>query len=214
MQSLQRNALLVGATGLVGGYCLKRLLTDDTFSQVTVLTRRSLAQNRPKLIEVIVDFDRLAEYGENIRADTVFCCLGTTLKTAGSQQAFARVDHDYVVELARLSAQQGVGQFLLISAIGADPGSRIFYNRVKGLTEEAVKVLPFRTVHILRPSLLLGPRREWRPAEAVSQRILPLFSGLLQGPLRKYRPVQAETVAAKMVELAKTDRPGIHVDYF
>lgn len=208
------RVLLVGATGLIGGHCLTRLLADKNFSQVTVFTRRALEQPHPKLTVYMIDFDHLKDYAGLIDADVVLCCLGTTHRIAGSPEAFAKVDHIYVAELARLAAARGVTRFLLVSAIGADPASPVFYNRLKGRAEAAVSEQPFKAVHILRPSLLLGERHEPRPLEDWSKQLAPLWSLFLWGPLSHYRPVPAETVAARMIELAKSPEEGIHFHYF
>ena len=206
--------LLAGATGLVGGHCLSALLADAAFSQITVFSRRPLAQTDPKLAVQVLDFDRLSDYAGLIQADAVLCCLGTTHRAAGSPEAFAKVDHIYVAELARLAVARGAQRFVLVSAVGADPGSPVFYNRIKGRAEAALSELPFKTVHILRPSLLLGERWESRPVEAWGKQFAPLWSWMLWGPFGRYRPVSAETVAACMVELAKSDAEGVHIHYF
>lgn len=208
------RALLAGATGLVGGHCLNALLEDPDFSAVTVLARQPLERVAPKLTARLVDFDRLGDIAEAFDVDVVLCCLGTTHRIAGSPEAFARVDHIYVAELARLAAARGARCFVLVSAVGADPGSPVFYQRVKGRAESAVSELPFRAVHILRPSLLLGQRRQPRPAEDWSKQFVPLWSWMLWGPLSHYRPVPAKTVAARMVELAKGDQQGVHIHHF
>ncbi|MDG4552424.1 MAG: NAD(P)H-binding protein [Candidatus Contendobacter sp.] len=208
------RVLLAGATGLVGGYCLAQLLADEDIGPVTVFARRPLARTDPKLTAHVVDFDHLDDHAEAIHADVALCCLGTTHRVAGSPEAFAKVDHIYVAELARLAAARGVLRFVLVSAVGADPGSPVFYNRIKGRAEAAVSELPFKAVHVLRPSLLLGERLEPRPAEDWSKSLAPLWSLLLWGSFSRYRPVAAEIVAARMVELAKSDREGVHVHYF
>ena len=208
------RVLLVGATGLVGGHCLSQLLADDDIGQVTIFARHPLEQTHPKLTVHLVDFDQLRDHAGAIDADAVLCCLGTTHRSAGSPEAFAKVDHIYVAELARLAAAHGVPRFVLVSAVGADPSSPVFYNRVKGRAEAAVSELPFKTVHLLRPSLLLGEHREARPVEDWSQRLAPLWTPFLWGPFSRYRPVPAETVAAKMVELAKNDQEGVHIHHF
>lgn len=209
------RALLVGATGLVGGHCLGELLYDKDFSAVTVLTRRPLAWVPSKLtVHVVTDFDHLHDYAETFKVDVVLCCLGTTHRAAGSPEAFAKVDHIYVAELARLAVARGAQRFVLVSTAGADPSSPVFYNRVKGRAEAAVSELPFKAVHILRPSLLLGKRWEARTAEDWGKRFAPLWSWFLWGPFARYRPVPAETVAARMVELGKSDQEGVHIHYF
>lgn len=208
------RALLVGATGLVGGHCLDELLRDNDFSAVTVLTRRSLEQISPKLTVHVADFDHLRDYVEAFKVDVVLCCLGTTHRVAGSPEAFAKVDHIYVAELARLTVTRGAQRFVMVSAVGADPGSPVFYNRVKGRAEAAVSELPFKAVHIVRPSLLLGQRGQPRVAEDWGKQFAPLWSWFLWGPLSHYRPVLAEAVAARMVELAKSDQKGVHIHHF
>ncbi|MDS4025392.1 MAG: NAD(P)H-binding protein [Candidatus Contendobacter sp.] len=208
------RVLLAGATGLVGGHCLTQLLADEGIDQVTVFARRALEQAHPKLTLHVVNFDRLGNYAEAINADAALCCLGTTQRAAGSPEAFAKVDHIYVAELARLAIARGVPRFVLVSAVGADPSSPVFYNRIKGRAETAVSELPFKAVHILRPSLLLGERREPRAVEDWSRSLAPLWSSLLWGPFRRYRPIAAETVAARMVALAKSDQEGVRIHHF
>jgi len=197
-------AVLLGATGLVGGHCLELLLGDPEYGRVTVLGRRASGRAHPRLEERTGDVDRLlGEHPSAFEGADVFCCLGTTIRAAGSREAFRRVDHDLPVHAARVASGAGARHFLLVSAAGADAGSRVFYNRVKGETEAAVGALSFHGVALLRPSLLLGDRVERRPAEALAQRVAPLLSPLLRGPLRKYRAIHAATVAAALVRLAK-----------
>src|SRR5215218_129038 len=167
-----RTALVLGATGLVGGLCLDLLLEDPAWSRVTVVARRSSGRTHPRLAEVVADFERLEEHAEAFAVDAVFCCLGTTIRKAGSREAFLRVDHDYPVAAARLASARGARRFLLVTALGADAGSRVFYNRVKGEVERDVSALPFEGVALLRPSLILGERAGRRPAEAAAQVVM------------------------------------------
>jgi uncharacterized protein YbjT (DUF2867 family) len=206
-----RSALLLGATGLVGGHVLDLLLEDPAYGSVVTLGRRAAPREHPRLRQETVDFSRLHNVSDRIRAQDVFCCLGTTIRAAGSREAFRRVDLDYPRAAAEAAARNGAERFLLVSAMGADPDSSIFYNRVKGEAEEAVRTLPFQEVVILRPSLLLGERAEHRPGEALAQRLAPKLAWLLAGPLRKYRPVEARAVAAAMVRLAKAGGRGVRV---
>ncbi|HEX8276571.1 MAG TPA: NAD(P)H-binding protein [Longimicrobiaceae bacterium] len=206
-----RSALLLGATGLVGGHVLDLLLDDPAYGGVRVLGRRPVPREHPKLRQETVDFDRLRDFAGAVRAQDVFCCLGTTIRAAGSREAFRRVDLDYPRAVAEAAARNGAERFLLVSAMGADAGSSIFYNRVKGEAEDAVRTLPFQEVVILRPSLLLGERAESRPGEALAQRVMPRLTPLMLGPLRKYRPVQAAAVARAMVRLAKGGGRGVRV---
>jgi len=207
----RRTALLVGATGLVGGHCLRQLLADDAWSQVVVLARRRLAASHPKLVARLVDFDRLGQLSGFPRVTDVFCALGTTIAKAGSQPEFFKVDFTYVVETARLAAVSGARQFLLVSAVGADRSSNIFYSRVKGETEEAVRKLPLPGIQIFRPSILAGERSESRPFERVGLAAFSAVSFAMVGPLRRYRPVAAEDVARAMLEVARREIPGVNV---
>ena len=206
-----RTALLLGATGLVGRHCLDRLLETDTYGVVVTLGRRALERAHPRLAHHIVDFDRLDEHAALLAADDVFCCLGTTIKQAGSDDAFRRVDFTYVVEAARLARAQGATQFLLVSALGADSRSRLFYPRIKGEAEDAVRALGFERVALVRPSLLLGERATPRTGERVAERVLGFFSFALRGPLAKYRPIAAETVARALVNIAIARPGGVRV---
>ncbi len=149
------RVLLAGATGLVGGHCLSALLADDAFSQVTVFSRRPLTQTHPKLTVQILDFERLRDYTGLVQTDAVLCCLGTTHRAAGSPEAFAKVDHIYVAELARLAAARGASRFILVSAVGADPASPVFYHRVKGRAEARSASC------ILKPFTCCVPRCCW-----------------------------------------------------
>lgn len=202
-----RHALLAGASGLVGDRCLARLLDHPAYDRVTVLSRRPLARSHAKLYVELVDFDGLPSLRE--RCDDVFCCLGTTIRKAGSQEAFRRVDHDYPLALARIGMAAGARQFLLVSALGADAKSSVFYSRVKGETERDVAATGLSKAIFMRPSILLGERHEQRPGEKAGIFAGRLIAPLLLGPLRKYRPIQADDVAAAMLYAANHDvHPG------
>jgi uncharacterized protein YbjT (DUF2867 family) len=207
----KRAALLVGATGLVGGHCLNYLLKDDKYHQIVALTRRNLDFRNPKLEQYIVDFDRLENYTDQIKADDIFCCLGTTIKKAGSQEAFRHVDYHYPLQIAKLAVKNGARQFLLISSLGANKDSKIFYNRVKGEIEAAIREIPFYGIQIFRPSLLVGERAESRMGEKAGEFVLKMLKPVIIGNWKKYRAITAENVAKAMVEIAKTDLKGIHI---
>jgi uncharacterized protein YbjT (DUF2867 family) len=206
-----RTALVLGATGLVGGYCLDLLLADAAYARVVAPVRRPLARTHPRLHAPVVDFHRLEQHADVFAVDEVHACLGTTLRKAGSREAFLRVDHDYPLMAGRLAADQGARRYLLVSATGASERSPFFYSRVKGRLEAAVSALSFRTVVALRPSLLLGERDDHRPGEALAQKILPRLHPLLVGPLRRYRAVHGRIVACAMVRLAAENAPGMRV---
>jgi uncharacterized protein YbjT (DUF2867 family) len=207
----QRTALVVGATGLVGGHCLNYLLKDDKYHRIVTLTRRNLILENPKLVQHTIDFDRLENNTDHIKADDIFCCLGTTIKKAGSQEAFRRVDYHYPLQIAKLAIKNGVRQFLLISSLGANKKSKIFYNRVKGEIEAAIREIPFYGIQIFRPSLLVGERAETRTGEKVGEFFLKMVKPVLIGNWKKYRAITAVNVAKAMVEIAKTDLKGTHI---
>ena len=215
MTSKQRSVVLVGATGLVGGECLRLLLADPFFTRVVVLARRPLPRvsfgpapggflDSPKLAAHVVDFGHPDAHAELLAADQLICALGTTIGQAGSKERFRAVDYGIPLALAKLAAERGVRHFLLVSSLGADATSRVFYNQVKGELEEALSALPLRGLSILRPSLLLGDRREFRLGEFIAKR----FAFLVPG---KYAPIQARDVAAALVRLAAEDAPGRRV---
>ena len=206
-----RSALLVGANGLVGGHLLQLLLGDDAYNQVTVLVRKPLAFRHSKLQEYVADFDQLDKYNDALRAHDAFCCLGTTIKVAGSQEAFRKVDFTYVVQTAALALKNGAEQFLMVSSLGADTSSRVFYSRVKGEVEGAVSKLPFKALQIFRPSFLLGDRRESRRGEKIAIALMKSLSFALAGSLRKYRAIHALTVANAMLSVAKQQNTGVAI---
>ncbi|MGH7519844.1 MAG: oxidoreductase, partial [Gemmatimonadales bacterium] len=172
---------------------------------------RTTSQRHDKLEQRLVDLGAIETSADLPHADDVFCCLGTTIKQAGSQQAFRRVDYDFVDGLARAGVRVGATQFLLVSAIGADPESRVFYSRVKGEAEAAVRKLPYRALQIFRPSLLLGERAQFRLGERIAMVGAPLLQLFLVSRLRRYRPIQASDVARAMVRVARDAPRGPNV---
>jgi uncharacterized protein YbjT (DUF2867 family) len=208
---MARSAVIAGATGLVGRLLLERLARDARYGEIRVLGRRAPSPLPAKARFIQTDFSDLAT--APLGADDVFCCLGTTIRAAGSQAAFERVDFHMVVDLARAARQAGARRFFAVSAVGASERAAAFYSRVKGRMEHAVRALPFEAVHIVRPSLLLGDRAERRPAEKIGQAFAPLVSPLLRGPLAKYRAVPAADVADALVTLAHGAATGAHVHH-
>ncbi|MEE4111793.1 MAG: oxidoreductase [Desulfobacteraceae bacterium] len=206
----KKTVLLVGATGLVGSHILSRLLENETWGRVIALTRSAIpdADALSTLDNRIVDFGRPDEWQDQVAADQTICALGTTIKKAGSREAFRRVDFEYPLMIAQAALNAGCRHFLLVSAMGADANSPVFYNRIKGELEAAVLGLGFTGVSIFRPSLLLGDRREFRPAEAVGQ-VLSRWLGFAIP--KRYRPVHARTLAAAVVRVAATDVSGNRV---
>jgi uncharacterized protein YbjT (DUF2867 family) len=170
----QKTALLLGGSGLTGRHCLNYLLNDEHYNQVVTLVRRPLAVEHPKLIQHQVNFNQLKDCFTKIQTNDVYCCLGTTIKKAGSKKAFYEVDFIYPTEIAKLSIANGAEQFLLVSALGANPRSSIFYNRVKGEVEQAIAQYGFQSYCVFRPSLLLGKRSERRTTEKIGGKIIAL----------------------------------------
>lgn len=209
----QRTALIAGATGLVGWHLLNLLLSDPYYSKVWVLTRRKLSLDNPKLEQLVLDnFDALPMLESFPEVQDVYCCLGTTMKKAGSKEAFRKVDYTYPFELAKVAAARGASQYLLVTAMGANKGSLFFYNRVKGEVEETVsKISQYKSIHVFRPSLLLGHRKEDRLGEGLMQKITRIIRPLMVGPLRKYRPIQGHVVAEGMLAAAKSEERGVTV---
>jgi uncharacterized protein YbjT (DUF2867 family) len=201
-------ALIAGTTGLVGSLLLEELLISDAYDQVIALSRKPLARSHPKLVNRVVDFDNLAAHAPELKADDVFCCLGTTIRQAGSQEAFRKVDHDYPLVLARITKQQGARQFLLVTAMGSDKSSSIFYNRVKGEVEEAIGQVGFEAYHIFQPSMLLGERTEQRAGESVGKKVMVALDFLIP---KKYKAIEAVRVARGMHSVARKHQAGRHI---
>ncbi|ROQ47315.1 putative NAD(P)-binding protein [Marinobacter sp. 3-2] len=196
------RVMLLGATGLTGGKVLQGLLGREEVTQVVALVRHKLPTLHDKLAQHEVDFDRLEDHAELFDVDVIICCLGTTIKKAGSQDQFRKVDLGYPMKAGELGRSRGVRAFILMSAIGASSSSTIFYNRVKGELEDALRDLDYPYLSIYHPSLLLGDRKEQRTAEALGIKAMPLVNRLLIGPLDKYRGIEAQTVASAMVNEA------------
>ncbi|GAA0359629.1 oxidoreductase [Bacillus horti] len=204
----KKSALLLGASGLVGEQLLQLFLNHDKYDRVVILVRRAIEYSHPKLEEVVVDFDRLADYKPLFAVDDIFCCLGTTIKVAGSREAMYQIDVGYPLQAARLAYEMGASQYLIVSSIGANANSRTWYLRMKGELEEALKQVGFSALHIFQPSLLLGDRKEHRPGESFATKLYTLFSFLLIGRLSKYKGIEAKTVAKAMYDRAQQSSSG------
>ena len=200
-----RTVLVLGATGLVGRALVTLLLREPSVLSVVALVRRSAELPRDsKLRAATVDFEQLDQHTGAFRVDHIFCALGSTIRQAGTQEQFRRVDHDYPVAAAELALRQGATHYLLVSALGANSSSRVFYNRVKGDTERDISRMGYQSVTIARPSLLVGARAEPRLGERVGQ-----FLGFLAPP--SIRPISATDVAAALTLSARASRPGVQI---
>ena len=205
------TAIVTGATGLIGNLLVQALLNDPAFDRVRAIVRKPLLLQHPRLENAVVDFDDDAMLTAALKGDVLFCCIGTTIKKAGSQAAFTAVDYGIPVKTGGIALRNGVRQYHLVSAVGANANASNFYLRTKGQTEEALIQMGFPALFIYRPSLLLGNRKEVRFAEQVGQLFQPALNFMLKGRLRKYRPVKAETVALTMLANAKNQEAGVKV---
>ena len=204
MAETPHSVVILGATGLVGSECVRQFAVSPRFGRVVALARRPLATTPPRVETHVIDFERLDDAAEHFRVSHIVCALGTTIKQAGSQERFRRVDHDYPVAAARLGIQEGAHHFLLVSALGANRQSRVFYSRVKGEVEDVIRALPYRSVTIVRPSLLLGERAELRLGEQIGK----LFAGVVP---KRCKPVEGSAVASTVLRAAVEDRPGVRI---
>ncbi len=211
--TVDKTALIVGGTGLVGSHCLRVLVQQAAYGRIVALLRRPAPLEDPRLSQRIVDFDRL-DGSEFDGATDVFCALGTTIAKAGSEEAFHKIDYGYPITVARLAEKAGVKQFVLVSSVGADPRSTSFYLRVKGELEQELSAASFRSLHVLRPSLLLGERGEARKGEAIGAAAAQTLRFTMKGGLRRYRPIDAKTVGGAMVAAALQGNPGRHVYHY
>jgi uncharacterized protein YbjT (DUF2867 family) len=200
----KKTAILFGATGLIGGHVLKILQQDDRYSQIIVFTRSDPETKYDKAEYIITGLDDLDIYEDKLNGDEVFCCLGTTMKKAGSKEQFRKVDLGYPQKIAEIAEKNKIPGFLVISSIGADAESSNFYLRTKGEMEKALFSLNFRSLVVLRPSLLLGKRSESRFMEDAGKAAASLLGSFFLGSLKKYRAIEAEHVAKAMVKFANT----------
>lgn len=204
------KCIVAGASGLVGAELLTHLLADARFTAVNLVARRPSPEKHSKMYEQLISFDDLPNL-QLPQADVAFCCLGTTIKKAGSKEAFKKVDHEYIVAFAQACARAGVRTFVLVSALGAQAQSAIFYNRVKGQTEDDIQKIGFLRLVVLRPSLLLGKRHESRPVEYFAQVISRSLTPLMIGPLARSRPIEAHQVAVRMIAEGLKEQRGSFV---
>src|SRR5580704_4075300 len=211
---MPRSFVLLGATGLVGGRLLELLAAEAAYSRGTLLGRRAVGLARQNVRELVVDLERPETFREHLAVDDVFCCLGTTIKKAGSQEAFRKVDCDIPAAVGREAKTAGARQFHIVTAVGADAKSGVFYNRVKGDVEAALTALAFPGgLKIFRPSLIVGERAERRPAERLAMALMTATRPLFAGSLTRYRAIDAVDVARAMRRAALSGPavPGVEV---
>jgi uncharacterized protein YbjT (DUF2867 family) len=201
--------LLAGASGLTGGCALDALLAAPDISRVIAVSRRPLGREHPRLANRIVQFERLETQLKGASCEAALCCLGTTLRKAGSQQRFRAVDVDCVLAFARAARAANARRFVVVSSVGANADARNFYLRTKGDMEERLEDIGFESLDILQPSMLLGWRSEMRPLELVSALLMPLVSPLLRGKYTPYRGIPARTVGAALLGATRSGRRGV-----
>jgi uncharacterized protein YbjT (DUF2867 family) len=211
---MPRNvAVVAGATGLVGRYLLEVLLEDSFYDQILILARRPVEMFERKLEQRIVDFENLRA-ADLAGATHLFCCLGTTMKKAGSRAAFRRIDYDYPLMFARLGQEAGAQRLMLVSSVGADAAAGSFYLKVKGELERDLEAVDFEATHIFRPAVLMGKRADERPGEQWAARMSRAFEWLMVGGLNKYRPMPAGLLAAAMAAAGERGERGRHVHHY
>lgn len=209
IRSSSKHALIFGASGLVGAHCIRNLLAHPAYDRVTAFSRRPLQVEHPKLTTVLVDFEEIPIWADQIAGDDIYICLGTTLKQAGSKQSFYHIEYDYIDQICSIGSHHGVKQLLLVSAMGANADSVFFYNQVKGLIEDNVKRKNFWAVHLFRPSVLIGAREEVRPLESLAAGAGMALRVLGPKLFANITPIESEKVAHCMVESAQGTRSGV-----
>jgi len=205
-----KTALVFGATGLVGRHLVNFLLLHPAYEKVVIFVRRPAGIEHEKLVQHVIDLDHPEKFGHLLKGDDLYLCLGTTMAKARSREAFYKVDFTYAFQAASRAVNNYVHQLMIVSSIGASKDSLFYYSKVKGELEEAVQTLPFWSIHIFRPSVLLGERNENRFGEKIAGKIGKLFDRFTGGLLSKYRPIEADVMAKAMVSVAQGIKPGVH----
>jgi len=201
-----KTAIVLGATGLIGKKVTEHLLKNDSYSTVIILVRKPLNINHPKIKQHIFNYDAIDK--TLLKGNDLFCCLGTTIKTAGSKEAFRKVDLDYVVNVAKAAKENGINHFAVVSAMGANKNSTVFYNQIKGEMEEAIKSIGFDSTYVIRPSLLLGDRKEFRFGELIGKFFMITLSFLIP---KKYRAIYDVQVALSTIHFMNQNERGFFV---
>lgn len=207
-----KKAILIGASGFIGSYLLKELLKDADYDQIIVVVRKKLNLQHPKLKQLIGDFNTLPDLKEQLVADEIFITLGTTKKKTPDLKIYYQIDHDYPVLAAKIVKDNGAKAVFLVTAVGANPNSGIFYVKTKGETERDILALDFNYTHIFRPSMIMGNRQEHRPMEGLLIKIWALINPLLMSKgLKKYKGMDGRDIAKAMAAVAKQPSEKIKI---
>lgn len=205
------TAIVLGATGLVGKNLLEKLLLDKRYLEIRVFTRRSVEIDHPRLKEFVVELFELDKYQEDFKADVVFVCIGTTKKKTPDKSAYRKVDYGIPTTAARLAGKNGSKKFLVVSSLGANANSNVFYTKTKGQMEEAVLEENIPETYIFQPSLITGDREEVRFGESFAEKLMKFVDPLLSGGWRKYRSIEAETIAEALRLVAQNGYDEKHI---
>ena len=203
-----KKAIVVGATGLIGGHLLEILLEAETYDEVLIFVRKKIDFTHPKLTQLVIDFDQIESHSASITGDAVFSCLGTTRSQTPDRNTYYKIDHDYPLRLAKMAKANGIKQFHLVSAIGANPNSGTFYIKLKGETERDISALNFYSSFMYEPSMLTGREYETRFGEVFFEELFKIVNHLLIGRWKKYRSVSGEAVARAMYDQSLKEEPG------
>ena len=206
---MTKRAVIIGASGLIGSKLLDILLTQPDYAEVLIIGRKKTKIKNTKTTQLIVEFEHLEHYAPSITGDVIFCCLGTTKAVTPDLREYRKIDHDYPLQLAEIALKNGIGQYHLVSALGANSESSNFYTKMKGNTEDDIKKVGLKSLHIYEPSILIGHRKKSRPFERIAIVAMKIISPLLQGKLKKYRTIKAIDVAKAMYKQSLKNTPGV-----
>lgn len=206
-----KTALVIGSNGLIGRHLLFELIKSDRYSKIIALTRKDLIISHPKLQQEIVSYDSLDSHASYFNVDDVFCCIGTTKAKTPNQNDYRKIDHDIPVNIGKICLEKGAKQYLMVSSMGADINSSIFYSKLKGETERDLAILGYTSFHAIRPSLLLGERKEQRIGESIFKLLAKPINLFLMGPLKAYKAIEGIQVAKALVAIASLEKQGNHI---
>lgn len=197
-----KTAIILGATGLTGGILLQKLIDDERYEKIILFSRKSTGTQHPKIEEHLIDMFQLKDHVTDFNADEVFCCIGTTSAKTPDKELYHKIDYGIPVHTGQLCVANKINTFIVVSALGADANSRIFYNHTKGEMENTILKMDIAKIHILQPSLIGGKRNERRLGESIFKVIMKIGNPFLIGPLKKYRMITPETIVSAMIWLA------------